>query len=58
MVIAHGVRVAALVVALALTLPIALIGALAGIVGAACEGWLVLVGRLADSVGWGRRRRS
>ena len=48
-------RRALLILALVLTVPIAVLGALAGVVGAACEGWLVLVGRLADAAGWGRR---
>lgn len=46
-----------LALALLVTLPVALAGCLAGLVVGACERWIALVGRLADSVGWLERRR-
>lgn len=48
-------RIAALVLALVLTVPIAFLGVLARWISTGCECWLILVGRLADSVGWTRR---
>lgn len=49
--------VALLALALVVTVPIVLVGAVAGFVVAASERWIALVSRLADRVGWLSRRR-
>ena len=53
----RALRQGLLALALVVTLPVALVGFLAGLVVAACERWLALVGDLASSVGWPGRRR-
>lgn len=54
---ARRLRQTLLALALVVTLPVALVGFLAGLLVAACERWLALVGRLGDHVGWPGRRR-